>query len=194
MAVGATPPKDYDEFFRDYWKYTIAVMRNNWRIPEQELEDMASKIMTRFVERDMLSLYDPEIAEKSGFKAFWIGFIKAYIIHYRQKIYERAGTEVHYDATADKDVLDSLIGGKEDSGYLEMDSLDEYAQFRAHLTTIRLKGSDLTYGDLLDTYLKAEQLGLKPSSTGFAEISGVSRETGRKRFKLLQEEALAWRS
>jgi hypothetical protein len=202
MAVGKNPPLTYEEFFQDYWKYTITILRNNWRIPNHEVEDMASRIMTRFVERDFLPKYDPEKAEGAGFKTFWIGFIRAYVMGWRKDLLKRQATERHYDSAETADIVDIYIGpdltDQYDVSEREMDAKAEFQALREHLSGFRIQGQDVTYADVLDDMLEAVKTSsptrtLVLSGEDMSRIMGLTRQGAKNRALKVIEHARAWK-
>ncbi len=74
----------YEEFYREYWKYTVNYITKHYPYVALagEAEDYASEVITRFIERDFMSEYDPD---KGVFARFWTGFIKAYMQGHDQR-------------------------------------------------------------------------------------------------------------
>lgn len=69
-------PKDYGELFSTYYGYVVALVRKNG-IAESNKEDVAVEILTRLLERDFLTLFDPTLkfthdgqTRKARFKTF----------------------------------------------------------------------------------------------------------------------------
>lgn len=67
MAVKTYPdvdyvsaPKDYDDLFRTYYEYVVNLC-GQFGIDENNREDAASEILTRFMERESLEKFDPEL-------------------------------------------------------------------------------------------------------------------------------------
>lgn len=78
-------PKDYAELFRTYYPYVVNLV-NKFGITDDNKEDVASEILTRFMERGFLEKFDPALRfEYNGewrparFKSFLSKFVLTYV-------------------------------------------------------------------------------------------------------------------
>ena len=94
----AAPP-DYADLFRTYYPVVLGILRKHG-IAEQHREDAASEILLRFLERDFLSKFDPDLvfvyqgeARTARFATFLTGFVIRYARGLRDKQRRRAFRE-----------------------------------------------------------------------------------------------------
>jgi hypothetical protein len=78
-------PKSYDELFRKYYLYVVNLV-NKHGITDDNKEDVASEILTRFMERGFLDVFDSSLVfEFNGekrparFKSFLSKFVLTYV-------------------------------------------------------------------------------------------------------------------
>lgn len=84
-------PKDYAELFQTYYLYVVNLV-NKHGIHENNKEDVASDILTRFMERGFLEKFDPTLtfehngtARPARFKQFLSKFVLAYVMGHCDK-------------------------------------------------------------------------------------------------------------
>ncbi len=85
-------PDSYEQLFLEYWDFTVNFV-HKCGIHEASCEDVAASILSRFMERDFLKVYDPQKVTTRGtgvprfvtFKAFLSAFISRYLRHHREK-------------------------------------------------------------------------------------------------------------
>lgn len=94
-------PANYADFFRLYRTYVVQLVKRQ-HIDPRYAEDVASEIMLRFMERDMLSVFDPTLSfEYEGqmrpakFKSFLSKVVILYCKGHRNKISNRMKHEWH---------------------------------------------------------------------------------------------------
>lgn len=86
-------PADFAELFRYYYPYVVKLVRT-FSIEESDVEDVAMIILTKFMEKDVLSDYDPDYrsveGKPAGFMTFLSGFVASYVRHYvsRQRVHQ----------------------------------------------------------------------------------------------------------
>ncbi len=86
-----TAPKDYGDLFRKYYPYVVALVKKNG-IAESNKEDVAVEILTRLLERDWLTFFDPTLKfthdgtpRKARFKTFLSYVVIDYCRGHRDK-------------------------------------------------------------------------------------------------------------
>lgn len=105
MAHSTIVPSTYDEVYRVYYPYVRKIIFK-WGVRDDYLLDELSSVMlTKFIERDMLSAYDPE--RNVLFSTFLAGFIGHYIRYH----IERANLHRDREGTS----LDAMLFDNEDS-------------------------------------------------------------------------------
>lgn len=84
-------PEDYSDLFEHYWRYVVKLVRS-FGIDDQNAEDVAMTILTKFLEKDALADYRPEFVSNHGgvarpavFTTFLSGFVFAYVRHHRDR-------------------------------------------------------------------------------------------------------------
>ncbi len=84
-------PKDYDELFRIYYPYVVALVKKNG-ISDRNKEDVAAEILTRLYERNFLALFNPDMTfthgartHKARFKTFLSYSVIGYCMSARDK-------------------------------------------------------------------------------------------------------------
>lgn len=98
-------PSDYTEFFRDYYPYTVQLVRKHG-IDSRKASDVASEIVATFYRRDFLPKYNPnyEVEYKGTkrnvqFASFYINFVMTYLKGIRDKHHRLSRRELMiYDA------------------------------------------------------------------------------------------------
>lgn len=118
-------PTSFEELYRHYFtyvvKYVIAL-----GIDPQNAEDVAQTVLTKFFEKDALSDYDPDKyiethgrTRKAMFGTFLSGFVRLYVMHYRDRqwvLQKREGTSL--DTTLTSNEANGVpIGGVEGARY-----------------------------------------------------------------------------
>lgn len=89
MAVSGvdymSAPQDYAELFHTYYPYVVNLV-NKFGITEDNKEDVASEILTRFMERGFLEKFDPSLTffyngeqRPARFKTFLSRFVLTYV-------------------------------------------------------------------------------------------------------------------
>ncbi len=85
-------PRDYAEFWTVYRPYVISLLITRCGIYPQNAEDIASEIMTRFIERNFLAVFDPTMvfefngeARPARFKSFLSKFVETYAKGHRTR-------------------------------------------------------------------------------------------------------------
>lgn len=80
-----TAPKDYEQLFLDYFSYACSLVRK-LGIRSDKVEDTASEILIRFMERDFLPKFDPGVERqhrgvtyRTSFQKFFAVFVEHYV-------------------------------------------------------------------------------------------------------------------
>lgn len=159
-------PSTYADFFRQYYGYVVSLVRS-LGISENNKEDVASEIITRFFERDFLNVYDPELLfEHEGelrparFKSFLTKFVRTYLLGHRDRQHREQRREVL--------ICDMPLGEAGDTNWIdvfgdpnpsyESNTLDwiafdeRVAELRDHMTKIPTDAAVLV--PFFDEYVK----------------------------------------
>lgn len=166
-------PASYDELHRLYRPYTEKMVAK-WGVRNRdEVQDIASAILTRFIERDMLSEFDPN--RNVLFSTFLGGFIGAYVRYLK----DRAEIDRYREGTS----TDVVIGGSESVTVYDVvapkhhdDNTDlEYLEFlraaRGHLS--RLKPT--TGHDKMDPVAVFDQIVLHEYEYGKIDTNKIAQ-------------------
>lgn len=96
----AVAPPDYAELHRRYFRYVVHLVRKNG-IPDAYAEDVASDILMRFMERDFLHEFNPDLVfvysgveHKARFKSFLAKFVYTYCKGHRDRYVRRQQREI----------------------------------------------------------------------------------------------------
>jgi hypothetical protein len=85
MQAEETVPRTYDELFRIYYPYAVRSVAKAG-IDPANVEDVAMSILMKFIEKDVLSDYDPTVTRRNGqpikFINFFLGFVFSYVRGY----------------------------------------------------------------------------------------------------------------
>lgn len=128
-------PKTQEEVFRQYYPHVkFLVARSGIR--RDYVEDYSMLLITKFMERDMLNLYDPThttevngVMRTANFKTFLSGFVSRYLKHFaaRDKINASRSaysSDVRLGENNDTPLLDYLgITVSDDTDTVEVDEL-----------------------------------------------------------------------
>lgn len=187
---GISAPSGPDELFRQYYGYVRRIVANTPAIPAQDAEDVAMEIMTRFVERDVVGMFDPDMKFRhdgqeiqARFRTFLTAQVALYVKGQRDKLGRQRKHETPVIDTPGEDGGPSLLdlfGGAEDD-LSALDAAEWIRQARAFLATVP-KRSDRDRCDLVrlfDTMIDqvgrtgevstaetAARLGVSPAVTG----------------------------
>lgn len=95
-------PRDYAELFDIYYAYVVNLV-HHLGIHESRKEDVASEILTRFLERDFLAKFDPTLVfthegkqHPARFKNFLSKFVASYVRGHYDKQQRLTSREVLY--------------------------------------------------------------------------------------------------
>lgn len=84
-------PESFDELFSHYYVFVVKLVQT-FGIDRQNSEDVAMTILSKFLEKDALSDFNPEFASnhngvtrKAVFRTFLSGFVSVYVRHYRDR-------------------------------------------------------------------------------------------------------------
>lgn len=171
-------PANYSELFEHYYPYVIKLVRS-FNIAEDDVEDVAMIILTKFLEKDSLSHYDAEHITKAGkpteFLTFLSGFVSAYIKHYvhRQYVLRRrhpvsVDTEVSSHGGGQPAVpWMEVYGPKHYDDHREVEDEQFLARTRAQLATVPVVGKR-------DLSLLFEMIVLQLEETGRMNMEELS--------------------
>lgn len=107
MDSATGQPDDYQELYECYFPMICKTVSTAGIIPD-EVEDVAMDILTKFLSKDGLNFYDPSLLHDTGrvpthpgprfrparFASMLRGFVKIYVLDYRDKQVRRATYEV----------------------------------------------------------------------------------------------------
>ncbi len=145
-------PADYADLFRTYYRYVVTLVRR-LGIEESRKEDVASDILLRLYERDILSTFDPSLVftydgkdRPARFKSFLTKLVMTYVRGHFDKQQRQNGREL---LIADRPVGDGdttwidVFGGTVDGAdadvlnvLAEQDLVDK---LRAYIATVPRK-------------------------------------------------------
>lgn len=81
-------PTSYAEVFTHYYPAIVGLVKK-FHIDPLRREDVAMTILTKFIEKDVLSDFDPEYIGKNGqkmrFESFLSGFVVSYVRYFRER-------------------------------------------------------------------------------------------------------------
>ena len=84
-------PADFSDLFKNYYQYVTRLVQR-FGIEEQNSEDVAMTILTKFYEKDVLADFSPSFTTHHGgvtrpavFSTFLSGFVFSYVRHYRTR-------------------------------------------------------------------------------------------------------------
>jgi hypothetical protein len=142
MATAAPVPATNAEVFEQYFAHVKYLIRK-YGFHEELVEDMASIMMLKFVEKDVLSDYDPTKVhgnnKTANFKTFLSGFVVSYLYHYMSREIRRRDIEsfsLNYSyelEDGDTDLwIDQIPEGRVDDEY-DYQTLDLIIDIRNYL-------------------------------------------------------------
>lgn len=194
-------PASYTELHSQYRAYTEVLVRK-WGVPWGQVEDVASTILTRFIERDMLAEFKPALGNRFG--TFLGGFIAAYVKGHREQIqrhefHEGVSCDIvvgHTDAAPgtfgeDRTVYDVVAPVHEDN-HEQLEYVEFIADVRRHLAFV----APTNKNDRLDMVAVWDQIVAHEYEHGriiVAELAthfGVSLATGKLWVKRVREQVL----
>jgi hypothetical protein len=189
MVASATAdvPAGPEELWRDYYGLALSIVRN-MGVAAQESEDVASTIMTKLIESDIISMYRPDkVSEHTGsnvsFRSFLAANVSIRVRGQRDRLARLAGHEALIcDSRTDEGTTwVELFGGSwwDDHSYL--DAAEFVARMRTWLA-LQPPRSDLDRCDLVrlfDEMVREIEAGGKVSYPDIQERFGVGYTTAR---------------
>jgi len=178
--LGSPPPATYEQLFREYWGFTVNLVRKNG-IYESSCEDVAQAILVRFVERDFLTVYNPQhVTERGGkrrfvtFKAFLSAFVLTYLRHHRGKQLLNLKREpLLCDESLDSGVSWIGVYGPETPDFADS-VVEELAAFD-RIMRVRSRMEELGAAEFFDLVQEIVE------TTGRVSVAALVRETGMPR-------------
>lgn len=111
MSATVTVPATNAEVFEIYYNHIKFLIRK-YGFHEELVEDMASILMLKFVEKEVLADYDPSHASTANFKTFLSGFVMSYLYHHMTRERRKRDIEAYstdYSYTLDDGSMDLFI-------------------------------------------------------------------------------------
>lgn len=169
-------PKDYAELFTVYYPYVVNLV-NKHGIHENNKEDVASEILTRFMERGFLEKFDPTLvfefngeSRPARFKQFLSKFVLAYVMGHCDKQKRVARREWQIIDSAISTTWDEMEGKVADSHEdTVLDAIMEEglaAGLRRYLSTIPPRSAT----DMCDLPALFDAVRAQALETGFVDM------------------------
>lgn len=194
----ASAPQSYAELFKIYYPYVVNLV-NKHGIDESNKEDVASEILTRFMERGFLDKFDPTLLfEHEGelrptrFKHFLSKFVITYVMGHcdkQRRIWRRELQIIDKTFVSENPITDcygrsanhswgsNYVGSSESHEDAVLDAIMEEELsdgLRAYLTTIpRRSPTDLCDLPALFDVVRAQALGI-----GFVDMKALAAHFG----------------
>jgi DNA-directed RNA polymerase specialized sigma24 family protein len=191
LPVVTAVPNNYSELFSLYRPYVEKMVRK-WGVSDQyEVEDIASLILEKFIERDMLAEFDSERGVL--FSTFLGGFIGAYVRYLKDKnALDRYREGQSHDVVVgegESTTVYDLVAPKHYDDTTQIEYLDFVRRMRAHLAALPAKKNDT-----MPAVAVFEQLVLQEYEDGKINVSEIARHfdvhlnTAKKWMKRIKDE------
>lgn len=200
MSSEVMVPATNAEVFEIYYQHIKFLIRK-YGFHEELVEDMAALLMLKFVEKDVLSDYDPTRLSSNNktanFKTFLSGFVMSYLFHYMSREIRRRDHEAYslnYSYTledGDTDLwLDQLPEGRVDDEY-EYQTVDLIIDIRNFLQenpkVMGPKHAPVTLETFFSSVMRQVEEQGQVNSKELQEEFGVSKTTISNWLRTLRE-------
>lgn len=182
-------PANYSELFSHYYEYVQKLVVASG-IEFQSAEDVTMAILTTFMEKDVLSDFDPERVHhgrKAVFMTFLSGFVRIYVRHYRDKqaklvVREGRSTDVRisqFEGDVGGDTWIDVFGPIVETDYDAVYDASFLSGIRSHLATASAgrKDSKLDLVAFFDALMTQMDMDGEVSTTALMAHFGVTRTT-----------------
>lgn len=177
-----TPPTDYAQLFERYFDYVQGLVIK-LGIDPQSAEDVASEILIRFIDTDILEQFDEgTVIEHRGvrYSTRFKSFLSAKVEHYVRGKRDRQTTQLRREPllcdqpVGEGGVWVEIFGGSCEPDLDEVEARDLQRRIREHLCLLTVRGKrDLVkLFDLIVAQLSAGKP--KPDRQQLAKLFGVS--------------------
>jgi DNA-directed RNA polymerase specialized sigma24 family protein len=137
-------PAGYAELHAQYYSFVCGLVRKLGII--RDVEDVASEILLRFYERDMLAEFDPDMVIEHGkdrrparFKSFLSGFVAVYVQHHRDRqnsLAKREPLKCNQPVGESGAEWIEIHGGSHVDDMADLEERELVADMRQHIVTV----------------------------------------------------------
>lgn len=187
------PPSGPEELFRTYHDYVLRIVRRTPAIPAQDAEDVASEIMCRLLERDVVGMFDPAKIFRYGdrdvparFKTFLTGVVAQYVKGQRDRLGRLRKRELLiYDSPSAEDGPSwaDIFGPSAEDDYGDLDAADWLREARRVISREQVTHR----GSRRDLLVLLDELAAQVNQTG-----AISQEQLCEKFGISPGTASSW--
>ena len=191
-------PADAEQLWRDWGPYMRGLVAKQPGIPPQAVDDVLANIVTRLLERDVLSMYDPAktVTYKGRvirvtFKAFLSSIVVRYVKGQRDKLGRQSRREaLIMDRPQDQTgtTWAELFGGSWFDDYSHLDAQEFIDRMRAYLAMAPApEGEQFDLVELFDELVLQVQAHGAVHMPELKEHLGVTQTVAKARLGVLRE-------